>query len=80
MPRPSHRLPTWATATTREPSDSLPMELNALSEHFEQCSALCGPAQALRRGAGLVQRAVAARTVTAAAMIAVVCAFLWLAN
>jgi hypothetical protein len=80
MPPPSLRLPTWATATPHEPSDSLPMELSALGDHFQQCAALCGPAQALRRGAGRLQSAVAARTVTAAALIALVCALWWLAR
>lgn len=80
MSSPSTRIPTWATATPREPADSLPMELSALGDHFDHCTALCGPAQALRRGAGLLQGAVAARTVTAVALIALVCALWWLAS
>lgn len=79
MPPSSNRLPTWATSTPQEPCDSLPMEFRALGDHFEHCSALCGPAQALRRGAGLLQGVVAARTVTAAALVAVVCGLWWVA-
>jgi hypothetical protein len=77
MPPASAPLPTWVTATPHEPAESLPMELNALGDHFQQCSAMHGPAQVLRRGAGLLQGVVAARTVTAAALIALVCALWW---
>ncbi len=80
MPPFSTRLPTWTTATPHEPCDSLPMELSALADHYQQCSAMHGPAQVLRRGAGLLQGVVAARTVTAVALIALVCALWWVAS
>lgn len=80
MPPSSTRLPTWTTATPHEPCDSLPMELGDLGDHYQQCSAMHGPAQVLRRGAGLLQGVVAARTVTAAALIALVCALWWVAS
>lgn len=75
---PASRSPTWATTSSHEPSPSLPMEIDGLSEHFDQCTALCSPWQALRSAASLMRGAVAARAITVVCVIAAAGAIGWM--
>lgn len=77
MNPPAARSPTWATTTSCEPSPSLPMEIDGLGEHFQQCASLCGPWQALRGSATLMRGVLASRAVTVAFVIAVAGALVW---
>lgn len=77
MTAPVSRSPTWATTSSPEPTPSLLMELDGLGDHFQHCASLGSPAQSLRQGAGLVQRTVAARAVTAVAIVAALGVLAW---
>lgn len=64
------RAALWDTASSPEATDSLPMELDALGDHFVQCGAMRGPMQSLRSGADLLQGLMATRVATAGLLIA----------
>ena len=64
------RAALWDTASSHEPADSLPMELDALGDHFVQCGAVRGPLQSLKGGADLLQGLVVTRVATAGLLIA----------
>ena len=64
------RAALWDTASSPEAAESLPMELDALGDHFVQCGAMRGPLQSLRSGAGRLQGLLAPRVATAGLLIA----------
>ncbi|MGC4394541.1 hypothetical protein [Hydrogenophaga sp. T2] len=77
MNPPATRSPTWATTSSCEPSESLPMELEGLGEHIHQCTALFRPWQTLLSAARSMRGAVAARAITVICVIAAAGAIGW---
>ena len=66
----------WATSCDGDAAESTPMDLAALGDHKQQCSAASGRLVALQCGAGRLLVFVATRLVTTAATVAGIAAAL----
>jgi hypothetical protein len=64
--------PRWSTSSYGHSVDTSPMELNALGDHLQQCSAGNPRLQALQRGVQAVHGWVAPRFVSTLAVLVVV--------
>lgn len=67
----------WDTASSREPADSFPMELDALGHHLVQCGPRSAPWLAVRHVAGSLPDLVAGRVVSVGLVLAALVG-LWL--
>lgn len=61
--------PSWSTASFGDAADTSPMELSALGEHLQHCSATPGPLVRLRFAAETMNGFVSARLVTTLALL-----------
>lgn len=64
--------PRWNTACLSDPAHTLPMELNALGEHMQQCRRRPGPLFALWCRVEAVHQGLLARFVTSLTLVAAV--------
>lgn len=67
-----HILPRWNTASFGDSANTLPMELNALGEHMQQCSRRPGPLFVLWCRAEALHQGLLARFVTSLTLLAAV--------
>jgi hypothetical protein len=70
--------PQWSTSSYGETTDTTPMELSALGEHFAQCNGDGARRVAMHCGAQSVRGFVLARLVSVMAAIAIVTGMVWL--
>ncbi len=75
---PHSRVPRWSTSSLGHPADISPREYSALSEHLNLCQGLRSTWLAWRGGVDSLQALLAARVVTAAAVISLLALVVWL--
>ncbi len=61
--------PSWSTASFGDAADTSPMELSALGEHLQHCSATPRPLVRLRLAAETMNGFISARLVTTLALL-----------
>lgn len=80
MPTTPVRPRCWDTASSREPADSFPMELDALGHHLVQCGPRSTPWLALGHAARSLPGLLAGRVVSVGLVLAaLVSLWLWAA-
>ncbi len=78
MTRPYSSLPNWDTASQNTLASASALKRSTLSEHLNDCGARRSRLNDLQAGADSLRRALTARVVTTALMLALVLGASWL--